>query len=102
MAQDPIANDCRKLPNLEIDSRVLSEFAAEEIFVQPDLSTLVAWIEATVDARLGKDIDMGADLSVKKQSQTRVKKNVVVGKDEAGCGRLDEVGLKIDQHAYTQ
>ena len=97
MPRDPIADDGRELSDLEIDAHILSEAVTDEILIQPNLGALVARIEATIGARLRKDIDMRSDLGVEKQGQTRIKENVVVGINETRSGLIDQISFEIDQ-----
>ena len=66
MPRDPIADHGCKLPDLEVDA--LRWAVAEKIFVQPHLCAVVARIEPAVHARLRKDINLGANLSIEEQT----------------------------------
>ena len=81
---------------------LLRRAVAEKIFVQPHLGAVIARIEAAIHARLREDIDLRPNLRIEEQGQPRIQKKVVVGKDEAGSGLIDEIGLEIDESAQLQ
>src|SRR5437016_796415 len=66
VAQNPVADDGGKLPDLDVDVRCRT--VTEEIFVQSDLGAVVAWIKAAIDARLCKEIYFRSDLEIEEQT----------------------------------
>ena len=59
----------------------------------------IARIEAAIDAGLGESVNDWPELRIDEQTQTRIKKGVAVGEDEAGSGAAELVSLEIERAA---
>src|SRR5713101_1574875 len=96
MTRHPVTDDSGKLSGFDDQATVLPRRKANHVLEEPHLRSAVAWIEATVEARLHEGGDIGANLRVEEESETGVYQELVVGEDETRRGLVDEVSLEIE------
>ena len=84
MARNPIAYNSGELAQLQSEPAVRPWRDAERVFIEPNLSAMVAGIKPTIQPRLRKKINLRPYLGVEKQGQTRIEKVVDAAVDEPG------------------
>jgi len=99
MPRDPVADDGGELTDLKRESSVLPWGESEGVFVEPDLSAVITWIEAAVESRLGKEIDLRAELGIKEECQARVKQIVDFAVDQSRRGLFKVITFDVDRAA---
>src|SRR5205085_1662022 len=95
--RDPIADDRGELSDLDAD--VLRRAVAQKIFVQPAAGAAISWIEAAVDACLGKEINIRPNFKIEEEGQSRVEQKIVLGKNESRRRLIDGIRFEIGQSA---
>src|SRR4029453_15495242 len=96
MAGCPVCNGRRELTCLNPGKRrVLRRCDSNRILVEPNLHAYVTRIEATIDARLDKPIEVGAKSCIQINGKTRVQKEIVPRKEERWCRLVDVVRLQM-------
>src|SRR5437764_14542142 len=66
------------------------------------MGAVIAWVEPTIKPRLDKEINLGSDLRIEKECQTRVEEIVDVTIDQSRRGLLEIVDFKIDRAAQAR
>ena len=95
MPRDPIAHHSSELADLQIETSVVPRRYAYCIFIKPDLSAVITWIEPTIESRLRKKINLGPNLCIEKERQPRIEKVVDVAVDESGSWLLEVICFDI-------
>ena len=98
--RDPIADDGRKLSDLEVD--VPGWSVAKKIFVEPASGAAIARIEAAVHPRLRKEIKVRGNLEVEEKRQPRIEKKIVLGKNETRRWLVDRIRFEIGKTAELE
>ena len=81
MARNPVAYHGGELSQLQSEPPVRPWRDAKRIFIQSNLSAMIAGIEPAIDPRLSEEINLRSYLGVQKQGQTRIKKVVAATVD---------------------
>src|SRR3954468_17589710 len=102
MSRNPIADDGRKLADLECKTAVLPWGDSKRIFVQPNVGAVVGRIEAAIEPRLREEIHLRTRLRVQKQRETRIEQIVDFRVDEARRGLLEIIKFQIDCAAQSR
>src|SRR5438876_9881304 len=99
MPRHPTADDGFELANLHSEPAIIPRRNAKCIFVEPKLSAAVARVEAAIEPRLGKEINVRPKLRVQKQGQPRGKEIVDLAVDQSRRRLLEMVTFDIDRPA---
>ena len=76
MPWNPIADHSSELTDLQIETSVVPRRYAYCIFIKPDLSAVITWVEPTIESRLHEKINLGPNLCIQKERQARIEKVV--------------------------
>src|SRR5204862_1636106 len=68
MSRHPVADDGGELPDLHAETPVFPWSETNRVFIEPNLRMFRPGIEATIETRLGKSIEMRTELRVEKQT----------------------------------
>src|SRR5437867_3711178 len=101
MPRNPIADDSGEFADLSGEAAVVPRRDAKRIFIQTNLSAVIAGVEPSIKSRLRKEINVRADLCIKKQHQTRVEEIVDLAVDESGGGLLEMINFDVDCAAQS-
>ena len=86
MAWDPVTDHGSKLTYLQIEPAVLPRGHAKCIFVQSNLSAVIARVEPAIEPGLRKKVNLTSKLGIEKKCQPRIEKTVYLAVDRgAGC-----------------
>src|SRR5437763_5095864 len=96
MSRDPITDNGCKLPYLQIETAIIPRRKAERIFIEANLSVVIARVEPTVQPRLSKEINLGPQLRIEKQRQTRIEEIVDLAVDETRRWLVEVVKFGVD------
>src|SRR5207247_7904927 len=96
MPRDPITDNGRKLPHLQIETAIIPRRKAERIFIEANLSAVITGVEPTVEPRLSKEINLRPELRVEKEREARIEEIVDLAVDEAGCRLLEMIRFQVD------
>src|SRR5438309_11121293 len=102
MSRDKIADNGGELTDLQSKATVLPRGNPKRILIQANLGAVIARIETAIESRLGKEINVRAELSVEEKCQARVEEIVDVAVDEPRCWLLEMIKLDIDRAAQTR
>src|ERR671918_37456 len=101
MPWDPIAHHGCKRPHLQIEAAIIPRRKAKRIFIEANLSSVIAGVEPTIQPRLSKEIKLRSKLCIEKQRQTRIEESVNVAIDEAGRRLFEVIDLQIERTAQS-
>src|SRR2546428_6734254 len=96
MPRDKIADDGGELTDLQGETSILTRRNPKRIFVEPNLSAVIARIESAINSRLHKQINMRTKLPVEKQRQTGIEEIVDLAVDKARRWLLEMITFDID------
>src|SRR5437899_7525292 len=99
MPRDKVPDDGGELTDLESKTSVLPRRNSKRIFVEPNLSAVIARIEPTIQSRLRKQINMRTKLRVEKQRQTGIEEIVDLAVDKARRWLLEMITFDINRAA---
>src|SRR5437588_12516532 len=99
MAGHKIANNSGKFADLKIQTAIFPGRNAQRIFIQPNGGAVIARIEPAIESRLGKEINLFAELRVEKKRETRIEKIVDPAVDQYRRWLLEMVNFKINRSA---
>src|SRR5882762_4797128 len=102
MPRDPGTDYGCELGDVECKAAVVPWSESKCIFIEPDLGAVIAGIKTAVESRLGKKIDLRADLGIKEKSQTWVKKIVDFAVDQSRRWLFKVVTFDIDCAAQSR
>src|SRR5438309_10445240 len=102
MSRDKIADNGGELTDLQSKATVLPRGNPKRILIQANLGAVIARIETAIESRLGKEINVRAELSVEEKCQARVEEIVDVAVDEPRWWLLEMIKHYIDRAAKTR
>src|SRR6266545_3857312 len=101
MSRDPIAYDRGELADLHCQSPIFPRCNAQCIFVEPNLSAVIARVKTAIEPGLREEINLRADLRIQKKSQTRIEKSVDAAVDETGRRLIEVIDFQIERAAQS-
>ena len=101
MPRDPIADNGGELAGLKRKTAVLPRRNPKRVFIQTNLSAVIARVKTTIYSRLRKEINLRSDLRVQKECQPRVEKSVDAAVNETGRGLFEMIDLQIERAAQS-
>src|SRR6266403_2279998 len=101
MPRNPIANDRRELADLYREAAILPRRDAQCVFVEPDLSAVIARIKTAIEPRLCEEINLRSDLRIEEKRQTRIEEIVDRAVDQPGWRLFEMIKLQIEQTTHT-
>lgn len=96
MPRDPVTDNGCELADLESEAAIVPWSEPKCIFIEADLGAVIAGIKTAVKSRLGKEIDLRADLGVEEESQTRVEKIVDFAVDQSRRWLFKMITFDVD------
>jgi len=102
MPRDPVSDNGCELADLESEAAIVPGSEPKCIFIKPDLSAVITRVEAAVESRLRKEIDLRANLGVEEESQTRVKEIVDFAVDESRRRLLKVITFDVNCAAESR
>ena len=99
MPLHPVPRDRGELAGLQAETPVVPRRHAHRVFIEPDLRLSLARIEAVIDPRFHKHIDVGTGLRVEEKGEPRVRKIVAVGIEKSGGRLLDLIVFEVGEAA---
>ena len=102
MPRNPIADDRRELADLQRQATIIPGRDSQRIFVEPNLSAVIARVKTAIEPRLRKEINLRADLRIEKECQSRIEKSVDTAVNEARRGLFEVIDLQIERAAEAR
>src|SRR5262249_28925605 len=100
MSRDPISDDGSELADLQCKTAILPWGDSKRVLVQASLSAVIARIEAAVESRLRKEVNLRPDLRVQKQGKAIIEKVVDIRVDQTRSGLLEIIKFQIHCAAH--
>src|SRR4030095_957427 len=101
MPLNPIAHDRGKLADLQIETAIIPRRETKRIFIKTDFSATSTRVEPAIESLLSKEINLGPDLRVVKESQARIEEIVDLAVDEPRRRLLEMIHFKINSAAQS-
>src|SRR4030095_1770960 len=101
MPGDPIAHHGGELADLQSETAILPRRNAQCVFVEPNLSPVIARVKTAIQPRLRKEINLRADLRIEKECQSRIEKIVDFAVDESRRWLLEMIEFKVERAAQS-
>src|SRR5438067_13850860 len=102
MPRNPIADDRGELTDLRRETTIIPRRGTQRVFVEPNLSAVIARIKAAIEPRLCKEINLRSDLGVEKKRKSRIKEIINIANDEAGRRLFEIVKFQIESSAQSR
>src|SRR4029450_5626847 len=101
MARHPIADDRGELTDLRRETTIIPRRGTQRVFVEPNLSAVIARIKAAIEPRLCKEINLRSDLGVEKKRESRIKEIINIANDQPGRRLFEIVKFQIESAAQS-
>src|SRR6266851_3345842 len=102
MPRDPIANHGSELTDLQGETAVLPRGYAYCMFIKPNLSAVITWIESTIEPRLSEKINPAPQLCIEKERQARIEKLVDLTVNESRRRLIEVINFDIYRATHAR
>jgi len=102
MSRHPVADDGGELPDLHVETPIFPWSETNRVFIEPNLGMFRPGIEATIDTRLGKGIEMRTELRIEKQTESRIEERFLIRQYESRGRLIDPITFEVDQTTEPQ
>src|SRR5207248_2047391 len=101
MPRHKLTDNGSKLADLQSEAAVFPRCHAQGVFIEADSSATITRIKATIESRLGKEVNLRPDLGVEKKRQTSVEEIVDPAVNESRCRLLEMITFEVDRTAQS-